>query len=117
MRRIIGVIALATPPAAREQSPLTAGVGCGGTDEVGRVHAALVLSTSHRSQCSSVHQVFDATLDLTVGGTAHIDGCTDLGTNPLGTGTFVLDSPGRRDVTGRSPGPRRHTSRVPATSA
>jgi hypothetical protein len=46
-------------------------------------------------------QVFDATLATPRGDSLHIDGCVNGLFNPFAfTGTFVLDSPGRHDVTG-----------------
>ena len=99
MRRIIGVIALATLVGAGAV-PLTAGAAAAAPMKSVEFTGTSVFDFAS-PQCSSVHQVFDATLTTHRGDTVHIDGCTDLGTNPLAyAGTFVLDSPGRRDVTG-----------------
>jgi hypothetical protein len=53
------------------------------------------------SGCSFVHQNYDATLTTNRGDTMHLEGCVELVGIPFPlTGTFVIDSPGRRDITG-----------------
>lgn len=98
MRRIIAAIAMVTLVGPGVVALTT------GTAAAERTRSVEFTGTSvfefGSSGCSFVHQVFDATLTTNRGDALHIEGCVELGSPFPFTGTFVLDSPGRRDVTG-----------------
>jgi hypothetical protein len=99
MRRIIGAIAMATLVSAGAVALTTGAAAAERTRSVEFTGTSVFQFGS--TGCSFVHQVFDATLTTSRGDTLHIEGCVELvGSLFPFTGTFVIDSPGRRDVTG-----------------
>jgi hypothetical protein len=99
MRRFIGAIAMATLVGVGAVALQTGAAAAEPTRSVEFTGASVFEFGS--SGCSFVHQLFDATLTTNRGDTLHIEGCVELVGSPFPfTGTFVIDSPGRRDVTG-----------------
>jgi hypothetical protein len=99
MRRIIGALAAATLVGAGAVALTT---GAAAAEPIRSVEfTGTSVFDFATPECSFAHQVFDATLATHRGDSLHIDGCTEVLTSPFTfTGTFVLDSPGRHDVTG-----------------
>jgi len=98
MRRIIGAIAVATLVGAGAVAMTT---GAAAADRTRTVEFTGTSVYDGPTECGTFHQVFDAALTTRRGDTLHIDGCVDLGSFPFPyTGTFVIDSPGQRDLTG-----------------
>jgi hypothetical protein len=99
MRRFIGAIAMATLVGVGAVALQTGAAAAEPTRSVEFTGASVFEFGS--SGCSIVHQRFDATLTTNRGDTLHIEGCVELVGSPFPfTGTFEIDSPGRRDVTG-----------------
>ena len=99
MRRVVGAIAMVTLVGSGAVVLTT------GAASAQRIRSVEFTGTSvfefGLPECPIVHQDYDATLTTNRGDTLHIEGCVDLVGNPFPfTGTFVIDSPGRRDVTG-----------------
>jgi len=100
MRRFIGAIAMATLVGVVAVALQTGAAAAERTRSVEFTGASVFTGSS---ECTFFHQVFDATLTTNRGDTLHIEGCVELvgSSSPFPyTGTFVIDSPGRRDVTG-----------------
>jgi len=101
MRRIISAIAVATLVGSGAVGLTTGAAAAEPTRSVDFTGTSVFEFGS--SGCSFVHQVYDATLVTSRGDTIHIEGCVDFidtTTTFSFTGTFVIDSPGRHDVTG-----------------
>jgi hypothetical protein len=98
MRRWIGAIAVAALAGAGAVAVTT---GAAAADPTRTVEFTGTSVFDASSDCSPIHQVYDGTLTTSRGDTFHIDGCVGLLSFPFTfTGTFVIDSPGRRDVSG-----------------
>jgi hypothetical protein len=99
MRRTIGALAVATLVGAGAVAMTTSAASAERTRTVEFTGTSVFDAAS--PECSPIHQVFDATLSTNRGDALHIDGCVDLFSRSLAfTGTFVIDSPGRRDLDG-----------------
>ncbi|HKE72297.1 MAG TPA: hypothetical protein VKB57_01710 [Acidimicrobiales bacterium] len=101
MRRMIGAVAMATLVGLGAVALPTTGAAA-----AGRVRTVQFSGTSVfdllTGGCSFAQQSFDATLTTKRGDTLHIEGCadaTDGVTFPF-TGTFTIQSPGRRGIAG-----------------
>jgi hypothetical protein len=99
MRRTIGGIAVAALVGAGAGATTTDVAAADPTRTVEFTGTSVFDAAS--PDCSLIHQVFDATLTSARGDTLHIDGCVEVFTFPFTfTGTFLIDSPGPRDMTG-----------------
>jgi hypothetical protein len=98
MRRILGALAVATLVGAGAVG-LTSGTAAAKPTRSVEFTGTSVFQLGS-PECSFVHQVFDATLTTNRGDTVHIEGCVEFGSPFPFAGSFVIDSPGRRDVTG-----------------
>jgi hypothetical protein len=98
MRKIIGAIAVATLVGAGAVAMTT---GAAAADRTRTVEFTGTSVFDGPTECGTFRQVFDGTVATARGDTLHIDGCVELVGFPYPyTGTFVIDSPGRRDLTG-----------------
>jgi len=98
MRKIIGAIAVATLVVAGAVAMTT---GAAAADRTRTVEFTGTSVFNPPIDCGTFHQVFDGMLTTARGDSLHIDGCVELVGFPYPyTGTFVIDSPGQRDLTG-----------------
>jgi hypothetical protein len=118
MRKIFGVIAMATLVGSGLTGLPAAGAAAGG-----RVGTAPFTGTSTfdfaTAEClPGPHQVFDATITGHKDATLHIDGCVDLSnaSNIRFTGTFTITWPKRHSVTGTATNTQPTTTPGPCAS-